>query len=289
MRLTCSVLCSLFLILGSAAALAQEDEADKQLTEEQRIKELTKTQEKIADLLEQKGDLAAAQKVWQELLTEHPTSARLMGHVCRLAVELKQTDKVLELSQKLVKLRPKKAQYRVWLAQSLLAHNKRAEAVKHLEWVAKHDTKDTSARAELAAIYSLLKQPVKALAQYDWLIARQPKQLDYHLARFYLLGDLKRLKQQAAELKTLLRLAPKDLRVLMELAGSQMDQDQFNKAEATYKKVLAQKPKHKAAKAGLRKVRRQRRRAAQQSMEAYRWQERTRDWQRDLWERSEDI
>lgn len=282
------------LVLTSpAVSRAQEEDPDQVKDVEA---ELIRTQEKIARIQEDKGNLAAAQKAYRELLAQHPASVKYRAHVCRLAGELKQYDLQIKLARELIRQRPRELRYRLWLARALTLKKKIGEAAVHWQWIAANSPSDPESRLELASTFEALKDPARALVHYDWLIARSPKNVGYRLARLHLLGDLKKEKAQLAALHALRRLAPKDPRVLLEAADHELDQDRHHQAEVLFRRVVKlvpatprPAPLRARALAGLVRVKKARAAAAREAREAFREAERYNDWQNDIWERGEDF
>ena len=295
---------SCLLLCSPAVVRAQDEDPDKV---EDVAAELSRTQEKIAGIQEAKGNLAAAKKIYGELLAANPGDVKYKVHVCRLAGELKQYREVVKLASELIKLKPRELRFRLWLARALTLQKKTGEAAVHWEWIAANSPKDPESHQELASTYEELRDPAKALVHYDWLIGRFPKSLDYRLARFYLLGDLRRSKEQLVALRTLQRLAPRDPRVLLETGDYLLGEEKYDQAEAQFNSVLrlaparkptARKPGAKVkappsirsrALAGLVQVKKARAKARREALEAYREAERHNDWQNDIWERGEDF
>jgi predicted Zn-dependent protease len=273
------------LALGRAApASAQGDTAT----------EMRQTQEKMAELYEAKNDTAKSLAIWQELLKKHPNERKYMDAVCRLASDLGQHQVALPVAQRLVNLEPNNATYRTRLAEALLGAKREKEALPHLEWSLKKKPNDVALRENIAGIYETIKRPKLALAQYEWLIKRKPapstdKLLKYRITRMHLYSDTKQQSKALSELKSLRRDYPKNLEVRRELATHYVDTEDYDKARAELKAILAIKKGDPATLAQLAKLeqtlREAKRRAARERAEEERYQ----DWLLDLQQRAEDF
>lgn len=144
-------------------------------------------------------------------------------------------------------------------------------------------------REGLAAAYELLQQPADALAQYDWLVAHRPQNVEYRLGRASSNGDLGRLRRQLRELVALARLAPRDPRVHRELGEYYLHRERFPLAERHYRTVLALAPRDPLALRRLAQMRRARERAARLRERQRRAQQQLQEWISDTEERAEDF
>lgn len=275
------------LLLASTALRAEEQAPARSASSPDE--ELIEVQLKMAALYEAKGDLTNAAKALSELLARYPEEVRILERAARLAHGQNLTRLALEVGQRLVRTRPTVARYRIWLVAALLAAKRSAEAAPHLEWLAQHQPSDAEVRKELARIYEDQHQPAKALEQYDWLIARFPRDVEYRLARSQVYGTLGRDKEQRAELGLLLRMAPDNVDVRIELAEQANEEEEFDEVERQVRAILAVEPKHRRALALRAQLEGARVAAARRAAEAFLAAERYADFLIDLREREEDF
>ena len=144
-------------------------------------------------------------------------------------------------------------------------------------------------RLGLALAHEDLGQPRAALAQYDWLIARHPRRVDYGLGRAGALGELDRTGAQLAELIRLLRLAPGDIRVHRALAELYYHQERFPLAQRHFATALRLRPGDLHSLRRMAQIKRRQGATRRRLRRAELARERYLDWQLDSQERAEDL
>lgn len=281
----------ILFILASHLCFFPVAQAQDSGEEAERRQELTRTQEKMAELYEAKDDLKNAWQIWQELLADEPLNAKYLFNASRLAAALKKYQAALLPAQKLIDIDSDKLEYRDNLASILVALNRYGEALPHLEWLVHRKPQDIELRRDLAAAYEMQKRPADALKQYHWLVVRFPQNTEYRLTRAQLYGDLNQDEKQIDELEAVLKILPPEKKVEAhrQLAMLYESQEDWSQAEDHWQRLLKQQPQDAQGPVALARIRQARTISNQQQWEEKQENERYQDWLMDIYARGDDF
>ena len=163
---------------------------------------------KAALALEKSGQLADAERIYRELMREHPDNIdilHLAGHAARLRGSI---DEAIELLRRAAVLAPESAEIHFHLGDALSAGGEMARAAQHYRQALEADPEFAPASSGLGHALRALGNLDAAAAAYQRAVDLRPDFADFHTALGAALLELGRRDAALAVLRRALELQP---------------------------------------------------------------------------------
>jgi predicted O-linked N-acetylglucosamine transferase (SPINDLY family) len=207
------------------------------------MQDLNRTFDRAAEL-QQKGDLAAAEVLYSELLKAQPDhfdGLRMFGY---LRYQQGRLEEALSLMGSALKARPKLPMALLNYAVALDALRRFEEALSYYDRALALEPDYAEALYNRGIVLGNLRRPAEALASFDKLLAITPQDADALSHRGNALRSLKRPAEAAASYERALALRPRDPDLHNGLGNALRDLGRPAQALASYERALALKPAH---------------------------------------------
>lgn len=184
--------------------------------------------------LHQRGQLAAAEKIYEEILRQQPSNFDALHLLGLISAQTGRSERGVDLIRRAIRLNGNVADAHNNLGNTLRALRRFDEALASFD-------RATALQPDLApALYNRgltlaeLGRHEEALASYDRVIALVPDHADAHRNRGAALRKLQRLAEALASLDRALALAPNDAGVHNDRGNVLNDLERFDDALASY-------------------------------------------------------
>jgi len=195
------------------------------------------------------GQLDAAEKAFLQTLHEGGKAA-FVYHNLGMVYELRgDHNRAIVQFREAVRRQPDYTAPRVLLGASLLALGRIQEAIRELDAALKLQPRDPLAHLYLAKAYQRLTVPIKAVEQYQFLVANSPQEPEY----IYQSGKAY-LELSAWCYHQIVRIEPRSARRYQSLAENYRKEGKLEVAARSYQKCLTVNPNLPEIHLGLARV-----------------------------------
>lgn len=194
--------------------------------------------------LHRKGDLAAAERLYGDVLKAQPDHFEGLRMLGFLRYQQGRLEEALSLMRAALKARPKLPAALLNCAVVLDALRRFEEALSYYDQALALEPDYVEALYNRGVVLDNLRRPAEALASFDKLLAITPQDADALSNRGNALRSLKRPAEAAASYERALALRPRDADLHNNLGNALRDLDRPAQALASYEQALALKPDH---------------------------------------------
>lgn len=201
--------------------------------------------------LQEKGDLAQAERLYEEALALAPERPSVMTNLSAVYIELKKYEEAKHLCERLLQMNPESEGALINLGSCQMKLNLAEEALLSWERVLKLRPNQKAALTNRATALLELGQPEEALAACERALAINPDSADALNNRGNALLELGRDDEANASFQRAIVLAPNDSARYMRFGNALSTQHRWEAAIAQYERALELKPESPGVQFGL--------------------------------------
>ncbi len=199
-----------------------------------------KFRQALAD--ENKGHLAEAERLYEEVLAIQPSYVDALHKLAGLALQTRRTERGAELIAQAIKISPAVAQAHANLGYALSTLQRYDEALASYNTAIELKPDFADAHYSRGVILDALKRPEEALASFEAAIALRPDHIVALNNRGVSLTELKRHKEALASLDQALAQEPRYVQAHSNRGIALNDAKRFDEALAAFDAALALAP-----------------------------------------------
>lgn len=204
----------------------------------------------VPDLLQQalqqhqSGHLADAERLYQEILQQHPQNPQVLYLLGVLAHQQNQLERATTYYQQAVQHQPHLVDAQVNLGLVLQQQGNHPAAIPHYQKALALQPGNPGVQVNLGIAFYQQGKPELALARYRKALQLNPDFVDAHRNLAHALREQGDLKTAIAHYQTVVQLQPQNPEAYLELGDGLQDDRQFEAAIAVYDRGLHQMPDH---------------------------------------------
>lgn len=211
-----------FFLMQIADVYSQLGDKEKTIQARKKIVDLAPHnlayRRKLADAYDWNGEMEKAYVLYEALLTHNPGDADLLNKVVHINLRQKRFRESAPYLQKLVEIQPNDTRSRILLADVFIETDRKWAAAWEFERVLKIEPRNEPVRRRLAELYLWLGDFENGLAQYEYLVVRDPtneRYFDRYTELAYNLDPEKAIHYYRLRLEA----APRNYKLRERLAG----------------------------------------------------------------------
>lgn len=201
-----------------------------------------KFRQAVAD--ENKGRLAEAERLYEEVLAVQPSYVDALHRLAGLALQTRRTERGAELIAQAIEISPAVAQTHANLGYALSALQRFEEALLSYDTAIELKPDFAEAHYSRGIVLDALKRPGEALESFETAIRFRPDFAPAHTSRGIALYDLGRFDEALASYDMAIARAPEDANAHYNRGNALAALKRHEEALASYDAAIALKPDH---------------------------------------------